>query len=73
MNLNKLRGVMAERNVRQSDIAKLLSISEKSVSAKINGKVDFKVSELNKICTALKVEPEIFLANSFRFRNKRKR
>lgn len=62
MNLNKLRGVMAERNVRQSDIAKLLSISEKSVSAKINGKVDFKVSELNKICTALKVEPEIFFS-----------
>lgn len=60
MNLCKLRGLMAEKNVRQADLANFLGISVNCFSAKINGKVDFKVSELNKICEFLAVRPEIF-------------
>ena len=64
MRGNKLKGAMAEKGISQADIAKILGLSTNSVSAKINGKVDFKVGEMQKICDFLQVDPHIFFTSN---------
>ncbi|NCC19161.1 MAG: XRE family transcriptional regulator [Bacteroidia bacterium] len=61
-NSNKLKGLIAEKGINQSDVAKLLELSENQTSKKINGKVDFKVTEISKLSTYFNVKPDIFFA-----------
>lgn len=49
MDLNKLRGVLAEKRITQVALAKALNLSIKSVNAKLNGKVAITVEEANAI------------------------
>ena len=50
MNKELLRSIMALHNETNSDLAKLLNISEASVSAKINeNSTEFKQGEIAKI------------------------
>ena len=49
MKNTKLRDLMKEKKVKQSELADLLSISSRSFSLKINRKREFKQSELEKM------------------------
>ena len=46
---NTLRGEMAKYKVTVSDLAGELGVSANTVSKKLNGKVDFTLSEIRKI------------------------
>lgn len=45
----KLKGLMAENKIFQKDLARLLGVSEKTVNDKVNGNIDFKLSEAQLI------------------------
>lgn len=69
MNTNKLLGVMAEKRISQSQLAKLLGKSKNTINAKINGKSTFDTQEATIICDILGIydnalRAEIFLSNS---------
>lgn len=58
----KLKGLMAENNKGQEDMAKYLDITLKSFNQKVNGTYDFKETEINKILRLFNVKYEdIFL------------
>ena len=66
INSRKLRGKIAEMGMTQTSLAKELSMSKNTLSAKINGHSKFTVDEAHKICLALsisdpKTKCEIFL------------
>ncbi len=55
------KGWMAENNVKQKELAKLLNLSTYSVYLKVNEKRDFTLSEIRKICDTYGVDANIFL------------
>ena len=57
---DKLKGFLKEKGVTYRDIASLLGITPTSVTAKINGKSDFYVSEAQAIKNKYQPEREIF-------------
>lgn len=65
MNLNKLRGVLAEKKITQAFLAKAMHLSTKSINAKLNGKVSMTVDEANAIAKIAGIENpvEIFFAD----------
>jgi len=68
-NSLKLKALLVENGLTQKDIAKTLGKSIQSVNKKINGKVDFRVKEMDAICKLLKIcelnlQTSIFFANS---------
>lgn len=52
-NTNKLKGRMTEMGYNLSSFADAVEISRPALRRKINGQVDFKVSEIEKICRLL--------------------
>lgn len=60
---NKLKGKMREIGVNQENIAKTIGISVTSVSQKINGISDFKISEVKKLQEVYGFSSDIFLSN----------
>lgn len=57
----KFKGYLAENNIQQKEVAKILKISQATFSKRLNGKSgDFKVQELKKICSKLGIKAEIF-------------
>ena len=65
MNLNKLRGVLAEKKITQTFLAKAMHLSTKSINAKLNGRVPITVDEANEITKIVGIENpiEIFFAD----------
>lgn len=59
-NVNKIRGLMAEKNETMSDLAILLKVHKNTISKKINRKREFTVTELKKIADHYGVEVQIF-------------
>lgn len=57
----KFKGWLAEHNIKQGEIAKLLEQSLTATNMKINGKYDFKVSEVRLLCKTYGVDANIFL------------
>ena len=67
MNLNRLRGIMAEQRITQRDLAKSIGIAENSLSNKLNGRYAFNTDEAIKICDVLNIsdpkdKADIFLS-----------
>ena len=67
LNVNKLRGAMAEANVTQKDIAALLKKSENTISNRFNGIGAFDIDEAERICELVGItdndrKVEIFLS-----------
>lgn len=62
MNVNLLKGKMAEKQVTQGILASKIGISENSLSRKLLGKREFKLSEVIEICRFLEINnpKEIF-------------
>lgn len=49
----KLKGMITSHGFTQKDIAKILQISSTTFNYKLNNKVDFKASEIKKLCNVL--------------------
>lgn len=61
---SKLKGFLAENNIQQKKIAKIIDISQSALSKKINGKGgDFTIQEAKKICKALNTGADIFFTS----------
>ncbi len=58
----KFKGLLVERGIKQKDIAFLLGMTISSFNNKLNGKGDFTITDVKKICTFLDLEPDIFFA-----------
>lgn len=56
MNYDKLRGKIKEIFKTQEAFAKALGISKVSLSAKLNGQVQFTQEEMDKSCELLDIE-----------------
>ena len=56
MNLDKLRGALAEQRITQEMLAKKLNISLLSVNRKLNGKSPITVEEARIITDFAKIE-----------------
>jgi len=64
MKSNLLRAKMKENGKTQMEVANEIGISANSLSRKISGKGDFKLSEVELLCQSLKIENpcDIFFA-----------
>ena len=56
MNIDKLRGVLAEKRITQKILANALGLTTKSVNAKLNGHSPITVDEANKIAKIAQIE-----------------
>ncbi|MGL4483550.1 MAG: helix-turn-helix domain-containing protein [Anaerovoracaceae bacterium] len=67
MNVNKLKGKMAEAGINQNELADKMGLSRNSVSRKLTGSSEFTLSEAEKICIILDInEPKgIFFEKAF--------
>lgn len=54
-NVNKLKGRIAEKGYTLSSLSTAIDLSRPCLRGRINGKSDFKVSEIEKICTVLDI------------------
>ena len=61
MNKFKLKGAIASCGYTQRQLAELLGITNHTFSNKINGNVDFKLSEIEQMRDILKMNEETFL------------
>lgn len=59
----KFKGWLRSNNLTYKDISRLLGLSVATVSAKINGKSDFLLSEIRAIKKEYKLDDEIFFTN----------
>lgn len=50
MNTLKFKGFLAERQITQAQLAEVLGLSPQSVNKKVNGKEDFSLAQIKKIC-----------------------
>lgn len=57
---DRIRGIAAEKRIRQVDVASHLGLSRVAVARRFNGHVAFSPSELMAIATYLGVEPGDF-------------
>lgn len=66
MNIDKLRGKMAEKKMNQKEMAESLGISTQAFNKKMNGKTRFSTNDAAIICQKLNIadmaeRAEIFL------------
>ena len=57
-NLDRLKGILVEKNMTYADGAKYIGCSITSFSAKMNGKSNFTVPEANDLSNALGLSNE---------------
>lgn len=54
--LEKLRGLMAEKKLKQIDVADALNVSLATINAKLTGKIEFTVKEVRELARVFNVE-----------------
>lgn len=59
---SEIKAELARKGMTQGILAKHLGISQNSLSKKINGTVQFKLEEAQKIVSVLGVNPSIFFS-----------
>ncbi len=59
----KLKGILAEKRIKNIEIAELLDLSNASVTNKLNGNngIDFKASELKLICETYDIDANLII------------
>lgn len=67
MNLNKIKGKIAEQGKKKSDSAQYIGITPQSLNKKLNGKVKMTTEDAKKVCEFLNIvdyieRTEIFLS-----------
>lgn len=60
-NLNKLKGLMKEKNLTQEDIAKFLNISKSTFNLKLNSNAYFSQTEIYQLGKLLGIPAEQYL------------
>ena len=63
VDVNSIRAEMARKNITQIQLAKVLGVSARTFSLKLNGVREFTASELYKISKHLNREVSIFFAD----------
>lgn len=58
---NKFKGWCAAHGIKVKDIAELLEIHVNNASEKMNGKQEFTLPQVKKICETYKISADIFL------------
>lgn len=61
----KLRAKIVERGITQGQLAKAIGIEKSTLSAKMNGKTEFKLAEMTLIRMYLDLTPDEFYAVFF--------
>lgn len=56
MNVHLLKAKIAEKGETQKSVAKAIGISENSLSRKMNGLREFRLSEVFKLCKVLDID-----------------
>lgn len=57
----KFKGFLAEKDIKQKEIANLIKVSEPTLSRRLNGRgSDFSIQDLKKICQSLGIKADIF-------------
>ena len=54
--LEKVRGLMAEKGLKQIDVADALNVSLVTINAKLTSKIDFTVKEVKELARLFNVE-----------------
>lgn len=57
----KLRAYLAANNIKQKEVADLISVTESTFSKKINGIADFDMNEVRIICKHYGLKADIFM------------
>lgn len=52
----KLKGLMREKGITQTELADKIGMTVQALNAKLNGRSSFTVNEVNKICRVLSIE-----------------
>lgn len=60
INTNKIKGRMAELELTQKDIAKMLNIAQTTANQKINNVRPLTLVEAEKLCEILEISPSEF-------------
>lgn len=61
MNGLKFKAWLAEHRISQKEIMILLNLSTTSINKKVNGKEDFTLPQIRKICEKYGISSDIFL------------
>ncbi len=59
-NANKIRGLMAEHGLKQTDIARVINKTEMTLRNKLQGKTEFTATEIATLASLFNVSPTIF-------------
>jgi len=59
-SVSKIKGKMAENDIRQSDLAVVLGLSRRSIAKKLSGEVEWNASEICKFSERVNTEPGYF-------------
>lgn len=54
----KFKGYLAAHNIKQGDLARLLGITTHNVNEKINGKQQFTLEQVKKICNEYQISAD---------------
>lgn len=56
----KFKAWLVENNIKQKDVADLLEISIENLNAKVNGKQNFTLAQVKKICETYNISADLF-------------
>ena len=60
MEILKFKGWLVEHQIKQSDLAELLGIAPENVNGKLNGRQEFTLSQVKKICDTYEISADDF-------------
>ena len=60
MDCKRFKGYMAEHDIKQSDIAELLDISQENVNAKVNGRQNFTLEQVKILCQTYSISADYY-------------
>ena len=60
MEILKFKGWLVEHQIKQADLAELLGITSENVNAKLNGRQEFTLSQVKKICDTYGISADDF-------------
>ena len=65
LDSKKLKGKMVEAGYTQGQLAKKIGVSENTLTRKLNGKRDFTIGEVDRICDILSIHDGVTKAQIF--------
>lgn len=57
---NKFKGWLVENEIKQSEVAELLGITESNLNLKLNGKQDISIEQVRKICSTYSISADTY-------------